>query len=43
MSTLPAVTGGEILVQDYYRVLTGRQIGLRFIVLWGTRQTRRKQ
>ncbi len=30
MSTLPAVTGGEILVQDYYRVLTGRQIGLRF-------------
>ncbi len=26
MSTLPAVTGGEILVQDYYyRVLTGRQ------------------
>ncbi len=34
---------GEILVQDYYRVLTGRQIGLRFIVLWGTRQTRRKQ
>lgn len=43
MSTLPAVTGGEILVQDYYRVLTGRQTGLRFIVLWGTRQTRRKQ
>ncbi len=33
MSTLPAVTGGEILVQDYYRVLTGRQTGLRFIVL----------
>ena len=31
MSTLPAVTGGEILVQDYYRVLTGRQTGLRFI------------
>ncbi|MCY6457773.1 hypothetical protein OYB21_23675, partial [Escherichia coli] len=30
-------------VQDYYRVLTGRQTGLRFIVLWGTRQTRRKQ
>ncbi|ERO72573.1 transposase for transposon Tn3 [Klebsiella pneumoniae BIDMC 16] len=27
MSTLPAVTGGEILVQDYYRVLTGRQTG----------------
>lgn len=41
--TLPAVTGGEIPVQDYYRVLTGRQTGLRFIVLWGTRQTRRKQ
>ncbi len=29
MSTLPAVTGGEIPVQDYYRVLTGRQTGLR--------------
>lgn len=43
MTTLPAVTDGEILVQDYYRMLTGKQTGLRFIFLWGTLQTRRKQ
>ena len=34
VSSLPAVTAGDP-VQDYYRVLTGRQTGLRFIVLWG--------